>query len=170
MEDRKTGADLWVLPLQAGGARASEPKPFLRTEFQEQNGRFSPDSRWVAYASNESGHNEIYVRPFSPPSGGFSDGGKWMISRGTNDDYSFWAGGGRELVYLASDNKLTAVPIATDPSFQPGEPRALFQWPAFNDGDVEFNGSGRMLVPMPVGPSTPAPFTVVLNWPALLKK
>jgi len=169
-EDRKTGTDLWVLTLDAHGAPATEPKPLLRTEFQEQNGRFSPDSRWVAYASNESGHYEIYVRAFSPAAGGFSDGGKWMVSRGANDDYSFWASGGKELVYLASDNKLTTVPITTSPSFQPGEPKPLFQWPAFNDGYVEFNGKGRMLVPMPVGPSTPAPFTVVLNWPALLKR
>ena len=129
---------------------------------------FSPDSRWVAYGSDESGHNEIYVRAFTPSSvGGFSDGGRWMVSRGANDTGSYWVDGGRKLVYLASDFILTAVDITANPSFQPGEPRGLFRHPGTAP---YFAGDGRMLVALPVGPSVPAPFTVVLNWPSGLKK
>jgi eukaryotic-like serine/threonine-protein kinase len=171
-QNPKTGNDVWVLPLDADGRKAGEPKPFLRTESQEPHASFdasfSPDSRWVAYGSDESGHNEIYVRAFTPSSvGGFSDGGRWMVSRGAGDTGSYWVDGGRKLVYLASDFILTAVDITANPSFQPGEPRGLFQHPATA---AYFAGDGRMLVALPVGPSVPAPLTVVLNWQAALKK
>ena len=171
-QNPKTRNNVWVLPLDADGRKAAEPKPFIRTESQDPHASFdasfSPDSRWVAYASDESGHNEIYVRAFTPSSvGGFSDGGRWMVSRGAIDTGSSWVDGGRKLVYLASDFKLTAVDITADPSFQPGEPRGLFQYPGTA---AYFAGDGRMLVALPVGPSVPAPFTVVLNWPSGLKK
>ena len=164
---------VWVLPLDPDGRKAAEPQPFIRTESQDPHANFddagfSPDSRWVAYGSDESGHNEIYVRAFTPSSvGGFSDGGRWMVSRGANDTGSFWVDGGRKLVYLASDFKMTAVDITANPTFQAGEPRALFQYPATA---AYFAGDGRMLIALPVGPSAPAPFTVVLNWPSGLKK
>jgi eukaryotic-like serine/threonine-protein kinase len=64
--DPKTGNDLWVLPFDGD----KKPFPFLRTEFNEQQARFSPDGHWVAYGSDESGREEIYVRPFSPDSSG----------------------------------------------------------------------------------------------------
>ena len=67
-----TGNDLFVLPLS--GDR--KPFPFLQTQFNEAFGQFSPDGRWVAYASNESGRNEVYVAPFPGP------GGKWQVSTG----------------------------------------------------------------------------------------
>jgi Tol biopolymer transport system component len=175
-QNPKTRNNVWVLPLDADGRKAAEPKPFLRTESQEPHASFdasfSPDSRWVAYASDESGHNEIYVRAFTPSSvGGFSDGGRWMVSRGANDTASYWADGGRELIYLASDNELTAVETTSNPSLQPGEPRALFPHPGTAvETAVDFAGDGRMLVALPVGPSASAPFTVVLNWPSGLKK
>ena len=156
----------------ADGRKAAEPKPFIRTESQDPHASFdasfSPDSRWVAYASDESGHNEIYVRAFTPSSvAGFSDGGRWMVSRGAIDSASYWVDGGRKLVYLASDFKLTAVDITADPSFQPGEPRGLFPLPA---PAPYFALDGRMLVALPVVPSVPAPFTVVVNWSSGLKK
>jgi Tol biopolymer transport system component len=80
----KTGDDLWVLPLQ--GDR--KPALLLATDFNEHNASFSPDTRWIAYASNESGRYEVYVRPFtvSGPSGAPSLGeGKWQVSRGGGD-------------------------------------------------------------------------------------
>jgi Tol biopolymer transport system component len=171
-DNPKTGTGAWVLQLDGDGRKAAEPKPFLRTESKEPHasfdGSFSPDSRWVAYASNESGRNEFYVRAFTPSSvGGFSDGGRWMVSRGANDTRSYWVDGGRKLIYLASDNELTAVEITSNPSFQPGESRGLFPHPG---AAVDFAGDGRMLVALPVGPGVPAPFTVVLNWLSGLKK
>jgi len=74
-----TGNDLWILPL-SGDAK---PKPFVQTEFNETYGSFSPDGRWVAYTSAESGRNEIYVVPFPGP------GGKWQISQ-SGGQYPRW--------------------------------------------------------------------------------
>ena len=169
---KTTRNNAWVLPLDAEGREAAEPKPFIRTESQDPHASFdasfSPDSRWVAYASDESGHNEIYVRAFTPNSvDGFSDGGRWMVSRGAIDSGSYWVDGGRKLVYLASRFKMTAVDITTGPSFQPGEPRGLFPLPVTA---AYFAGDSRMLIALPVSPSVPAPFTVVVNWQAALKK
>ncbi len=81
-----TGADLWVLPL------GEAPRPFLRTAFDEERGRISPDGRWLAYQSNESGSVEVYVRPFPGP------GGKWQISAG-GGSLPAWSADGRRILY-----------------------------------------------------------------------
>jgi Tol biopolymer transport system component len=169
--DPKSKADLWVLPLSGD----KKPFPFLRTEFNEQYGRFSPDGRWVAYSSDESGRDEIYVRSFSPDSGGTASvaGGKWLIS---NDGGTLprWRGDGRELYYLAPDGKLMSVEISANPVFQAGVPRVLFQMPPTVSAtsprwDVTADGK-RFILPAPTAQSTQAPFTVVLNWQSALKK
>ena len=175
--DSKTKNKLWVLPL--GGDK--KPFPFLRTEFNELDGDFSPDGRWVAYSSDESGRREIYVRPFSPDSNGTASGsgGKWLISNG-GGVHSRWRGDGRELYYLAQDGKLMAVEVTTNPVFQAGIPRVLFQTPSMPAiGDVsehsdprwDVTGDGKrfLFLAAPLQ-STQAPFTLVLNWPSLLKK
>ena len=91
----KTGSDLWILPLQ--GDR--KPTLLLGTEFNESQGSFSPDMRWVAYASNESGRNEVYVRPFaaSGPGGVPAFGeGKWQVSRDGGSQPK-WRADGKEI-------------------------------------------------------------------------
>jgi hypothetical protein len=165
-----------VLPLE--GDR--KPISFLSTEFNEIDGRFSPDMRWIAYMSDESGSNEIYVRPFSQASGGASSesGGKWQVSKGGGIGPR-WRGNGRELYYRAPDGKVMAVEITPGPRFQFGMPKPLFQAPpdlseqailyAFPTWDVTADGN-RFLLPAPVAESSPSPFTVILNWPSLLKK
>lgn len=94
--------DLWVSPLEDSDADAPEGKPFLNTEFGESQGRFSPDSRFIAYTSNASGRAEVYVRPYS------ADGktsGQWMIS--TNGGVQpRWSSDGKELFYIAGDSRL----------------------------------------------------------------
>jgi hypothetical protein len=161
-------AELWVLPLKGD----KKPFPFLRTEFGN-NGRFSPDGRRVAYRSDESGRNEIYVRPFSPGSSGAA-GGKWMISTGGGSGPR-WRGDGKELYYIADDGKLMAVAIATSPVFQAGVPKALFQGPpqgglpTGTQWDVTPDGK-RFFFLAPAERQSTAPFTVVLNWQAGLKK
>ena len=77
---------------------------FLKTEFDERHGQFSPDGRWVAYRSSESGRFEIYVRPFPGP------GGQWQIST-AGGIAPRWRPDGKELYYIAPDGKLMAVPI-----------------------------------------------------------
>jgi Tol biopolymer transport system component len=168
--DPKTKVDLWVLPMDGtpgGKPGERKPVPFLRTEFNEQNARFSPDGRWVAYESDESGRNEVYVRPFPAAEGG---GGKWMVSQGGGVT-PHWRGDGKELFYLALDGNIMAVPAAASASaFQPGTPAALFKTPANAvGGDVTADGK-RFLLLVSGGEITPAPFTVVLNWMSLLKK
>jgi len=159
---------LWVLPLEGD----KKPFPFLQTEFDEIDGHFSPDGHWVAYASNESGRYEIYVRKFSPNSTGASDtAGKWQISYGGGQEPR-WSADGKELYYVTLDWKVMAVPVSTDPVFQAQNSTFLFQapqQPATTEGDYTVDGK-RFLFFSPVVQTGQVPFTVVLNWQAGLKK
>ncbi len=169
-DPKTTKVSVWVLPLEGD----KKPFPFLRSEFNQTMGRFSPDGHWVAYMSDESGRYEIYVRPFSPDSGGAapSAGGKWLISTAGGRNPR-WRGDGKELYYLAQDGKLMAVEIATSPAFQAGVPKPLFQTPVFtidlSSWDLTPDGK-RFLFLTPSVQTAQAPFTVVLNWPSVLKK
>jgi hypothetical protein len=156
-----------VLPLQ--GDR--KPTPFLRTEFNEGSGQFSPDGHWIAYTSDESGSDEIYVREFSSGSAqrSWDAAGKWLISKGGGTDPR-WRGDGKELFYVASDGKLMSVDISAKSVFEVGAPRPLFQLPpGFIGFEVTADGR-RFLIGAPVALSASAPFTVVLNWQTTLKK
>ncbi len=160
------GWNLWVLP----GIEA-KPVPFVRTGFNEEEGRFSPDGRWVAYVSNQSGPSEVYVRGFATDfsSGSASTGGNVLVSRGGGTSPR-WRADGRELFYLAPDGKMTAVEVSAGQEFNVGAPTPLFQTPpGALVGDVTADGK-RFLLVTPVGPSASVPFTVVLNWTAGLKK
>jgi hypothetical protein len=143
------------------------PIPFLRSEFDARTGRFSPDGRWIAYQSTESGQAEIYVRPFPAAPGG---GGKWMISQGGGYEPR-WRNDGKELFYLSPDGQLMAAGVtAAGSAFQPGTPKALFKAVPVQGWDVKADGT-RFLFPSLRSGETPSqPFTVVLNWTALLKQ
>jgi Tol biopolymer transport system component len=160
--------DLGVIP---SGDR--KPVPFLRDArgFNENQGQFSPNGRWVAYVSNASGQSEVYVREFATDfsSGSASIGGSVLVSRG-GGTAPRWRGDGREIVYLAPDGKMMAVAVGPGQEFRVGTPTPLFQTPAGTIvGDVTADGK-RFLLIAPVGPSASVPFTVVLNWTAGLKK
>lgn len=143
----------------------AEPIPFLRTDFYESNGKFSPDSHWVANQSNESGRSEIYVRPFPA----VEASGKWMASHGGGRQ-PHWRGDGKELFYIGADNSLMAVPVSSSGAvFQPGTPATLFKVPTIRDWDVTADGK-RLLFPIPSGETTETPFTVVQNWTSLLNR
>jgi eukaryotic-like serine/threonine-protein kinase len=152
---------------------SSDPKPvpFVRSGFTEEQGRFSPNGRWVAYVSNESGLDEVYVRALATDfsSGSASAGGSVLVSRG-GGTAPRWRGDGRELFYLAPNGKMMAVDVNAGQAFDVGTPTPLFQTPPGTVvGDVSADGK-RFLLVTPVGPSASAPFTVVLNWTAGLKK
>jgi Tol biopolymer transport system component len=143
VDNSETKSDLWVLPLQ--GDR--KPTPFLRTEFNESSGQFSPDGHWVAYTSDESGRDEIYVRDFSSGAaqGSWDAAGRWLISK-SGGNSPRWRGDGKELFYVASDGKLMSVDVSAKPLFKAGAPRPLFQLPAgFIGGDVSADGK-RFLI------------------------
>ena len=113
-----TGADLFALPL---GQPDPHPLVLAQTQATEDQGQFSPDGHWVAYTSNESGQSEIYVIPF-PPAPSES---RWVVSRG-GGVMPRWRRDGKELFFVSPDWKMMAVDVSTNPTFQSGTPRALF--------------------------------------------
>jgi Tol biopolymer transport system component len=124
------GGFLYALPLDAAGER--KPIEVLRSQKQLQGSRLSPDSRFVAYVSNESGKNEVYVRPFNPGAGsGASPAtpGPWKISDQGGQGMAFWRRDGKELYYLAADRGVMAVSVSTAPAFEFGKPKLLFRPP-----------------------------------------
>jgi len=157
-------------------AEAREAIPLVSTTgFNKANARFSPDGRWFAYASNESGSTEIYVRPFNPsaaPGAPLSVGGQVMISKGgATFGGAIWRADGKELFYLAADGTVMAVAVTTEPTFSvSGPPKALFKVPqGILFFDVSRDGE-RFLMPVPEGAGTSAPpYKVVLNWTSTLK-
>jgi Tol biopolymer transport system component/tRNA A-37 threonylcarbamoyl transferase component Bud32 len=117
-----SGYDLWTLPVtDPEHPKPGKPELFLRTPFNELEPAFSPDGRWIAYTSSESGSNEVYVRPF--PGGALSGSGKWQISNG-GGRYPIWSRDGRELFYETLDNRIMAATYtAKGDSFAPDKPR-----------------------------------------------
>ncbi len=171
IQDPKTNADLWVLPLTSDGQPSGTPTPFANTEFNEQQGQFSPDGRWIAYVSDESGRPEIHVQPFPVSSGG---GSKIQISR-DGGNQPRWRRDGKELFYVSLDGKIMAVDVSGEREFKAGVPKFLFQAPIYRDDaalnsfhwDVTADGK-RFLVDTVAASSEP--LTVVLNWTAGVKK
>ena len=165
-QNPKTGNDLMVLPLNGD----HNPIPLVHTPFSEIHGSFSPDTRWFAYVSNESGRPEIYVEPFNPPGAGPPPAAsKVQISRdgGTRPK---WRADSKEIIFRAPDGSPTAVEVTTSPTLQPRIPRPLFALPA-NVGDWDVTSDGkRFLVAMPFRAQANTPITVVLNWDSELKK
>ena len=144
------------------------------TEFSAINATFSPDGKWFAYVSNESGNDEVYVRPFNAdaaPGTPLSAGGKVMMSKGgVNRGGAVWRRDGRELFYLARDGTLMSVAVNTEPTFSlAGPPQALFKIaPEVAYFDVSADGE-RFLISVPTGSGVTAPpYKVVLNWTATL--
>ena len=160
----KTGFDLWVMPLF--GDR--KPLPFLQTPFNENPGQFSPDGRWMAYASSESGRYEVYVTPFPGP------GGKWQVST-AGGDWPRWRRDGKEIFYLApGGTRLMAAAVNGGASaFEVGAVRELFntRGVAPNAWTYDISPDGqRFLVNTFAEEAASTPITLVVNWPALLKK
>ena len=159
---------IWVLPLspeQTGGDRKSYPYP--NEPFNEIGAKLSPNGQWLAYASDETGRDEIYVQTFPKP------GGKWPVSVNGSTNPPVWSRDGKELYFIGLDGKLMAVDVKGGPggSFEAGTPRALFD-PHLAGG--QFTGfavskDGRFLVPT-VAEQSGSPITVVVNWTAALNK
>ena len=156
-----TQGDVWILPLFG----EQKPFPFLQTQFNEWSARFSPDSRWVAFMSNESGRDEIYVARFENP------GEKWRIST-TGGRSPRWRRDGKELFYLAADKKLMSVTVkSAAATFEAGSPTSLFKIDSIIEGDYEAAADGqRFLINSSVTGAQSLPFTVVLNWTKDLKR
>jgi hypothetical protein len=164
-----TQRDLWVLPVTPDGQpeAGEKARPYLRTRFNERAGRFSPEPRprWVAYTSDESGREEVYVQAFPEPRG------KFQISTAGGGSPE-WSPDGRELYYASPDGTLmvAALKIGAD-SVAASTPRGLFSVASSLGLNVRTYAVApdgkRFLVALPAGGSQP--LEVIVNWPALLK-
>ena len=156
----ETGPDIWYLKRD-DSSMDYERVPFLQTKFGENAPKLSPDSRFIAYYSDESGQGEIYVREF--PGGG----AKVLISR-NGGTQPRWSRDGKELFYVEGD-ALIAVPLTTEPAFSAGSPKRLFRHAGLAWGnmsqqyDVSADGA-RFLVIEELEPETPGVIRVVQNW------
>ena len=164
--------ELWVLPLVGDG----KPRLFIRNPPAVYDGQFSPDGRWVAYTSKESGRAEVYVTPFDSAqvmrsgngASAVAPSGKWQIT--TNGaEYPRWRRDGKEILFLAPDNRVMAAEVeAKGASLQVGAVKPLFdalpqRWGA--PFDVSADGKGFVIVSLG-GPEHSSPITLVVNWPA----
>jgi eukaryotic-like serine/threonine-protein kinase len=163
----KTSLDTWALPFPG----EAKPVSLLQTRSEESRARVSPDGRWLAYRSTESGASEVYVRPFTPqaPAG---TGAKWLVSKGGGSG-PIWRPDGKELFYLAPASQAMAVDVDTSKGFQAGTPRRMFtaQSGVVNTTGWDLSPDGkRFLLVAPPNAGRIVPFTVVLNWAAGLRK
>ena len=162
--DPRTGDDLWVLPFFGD----KKQFPFLKTPFEERNGQFSPDGKWIAYQSNESGRFEIYIQPFPGP------GGKFQIST-DGGAQPRWNKNGKEIFYVSLDSKMMVAPVKLSQdgqSLETSAPVTLFpvriaegtlpgvarqQYAVSSDGQ-------RFLVNLAADEGAASPITLIYNW------
>ena len=167
--------DLWALQMPERNAISA----LLRSEFHETGGRLSQDGRWVAYVSDETGRQEVYVRSFP----GMTDQRKISVDGGKAPR---WSRDGTELFFVGLDNTVHAVPLTLSVRFESGMPRLLFKadmrmgqaagggeptW--ISQADLWFTVDDHrfLIVPSPSGPSPPAPpLTVVRDWAAAVTR
>ena len=158
--DPVSGSDVWVLPLQGDHM----PRAYLASRFSESDAHFSADGQWVAYTSDESGRQEVYVRHFPDAQD------KVQVSTG-GGAAPRWAPDGHELYFLSIDRQPMAVPMRLTNPLQVGLPARLFEMSAgFGANRYAPNHDGtRFLLSVGVVENNPAEIVVVLNWAAHLR-
>lgn len=152
--------DIWTYSF-----RDKQAKPWLATSFNEVGPQLSPDGKWIAYQSDESGRNEIYVRSFPESQE------KWPVSN-AGGGMPAWRTDGREIYYISPDSKMMAVPVDTAKGFQSGTPVALFEVRIQNHPQLkqyDATDGTRFLLNRLVQGDQHLPFTLVQNWPHRLK-
>lgn len=159
----QTGNDLWTIDVNDG-----KPHVFLQTSFEENEARYSPDGRWIVYISNETGRNEIYVRP--------ADGSQqqWQIS---NDGgvTPRWKADGSEILFTSPGGDLMSAAVKTTPSFESSQPKILFHLPETPMRDIpifeDVSADGqKVLLDIPTETRSSVDFHLILNWMSLLQK
>ena len=159
----KTRWDIWTLSLPD-----KKPKPFLATPGVDALPRFSPDGRWIAYQSEESGRFEVYVQPWPEP------GGRWQVSAQGGRE-PVWRRDGKELFYIENESgRVMAVPIRTASGFEIGTPQLLFQarMPIIPFCKYDVSADGQRFLVNTIGgdEGKSTPITLVQNWTNELKK
>ena len=163
----KTQWDLYLLPMSGAAPADQNPVPYLQTKFNEHSGQFSPDGKWLAYVSDASGINEVYVGDLPR----HSVTRAISINGGTQPR---WRADGRELFYLRADGMLMAVGVKAGADFQPGAPFELFRTDTPRSGGSGIYGyqmnyavsrdGQRFLIVTTAGAPDFLPTKVVLNW------
>jgi eukaryotic-like serine/threonine-protein kinase len=176
----RTGANLWVLPMEGPERTPRKPVLLLGTKFNEAYGSFSPDGRWAAYASDESGRYEVYVRPFiaSGASGPSLGEAKWQVSKDgfggaarAEQTVPKWRADGKEIIFRSPGGSPMAVDVSgSGATFQTGVPKQLFAAPANLGWDLTADGKRILMLVYTVQQNAQTPITVVLNWQGGLKK
>jgi serine/threonine-protein kinase len=162
----ETGADIWTLPIEGIDSDhpiAGKPEAFLRTAANEFDPAFSPDGRWMAYTSDESGNLEVYVRPFPGPAA------KWQISSASGR-IPVWSKSGRELAYETLDGRLMMVSyVVTGDTLTPGKPRLWSDQTLYVGNSMDLAPDGKrfavLMAQQPSnGPSSPGGVSLLLNF------
>jgi serine/threonine-protein kinase len=165
---------MWSVALdeQGGQLKAGTPEPFLNSTFSDQAPSFSPDGRWLAYHSNESGRNEVYVRAFPSPASG--QGGKWQVSY-SGGAFPRWSRTGHELVYQSGDRLMTVSYMVNGTTFEVDKPRvwmASLSGAAGPDWDLAADGK-RIVAVIPEASAQASPeheIVVLLNFADELRR
>jgi Tol biopolymer transport system component len=160
----RTG-ELWYVSISD-----RQPKPLLQGNWVVRNAQFSPDEKWMAYSSNETGNSEIYVSPFP------NADSKWQVSRGGGHEPR-WRRDGKELFYLSAEGKMMAVSVRTGGNFEAGSPLTLFQVHLRQpisvldqvSYDVTADGQ-KFLINTKVDEPNAAPLSVILNWASEMER
>ena len=158
------GRSIWALPLQ--GSPKAPPVRLTHADANEGDAAFSPDSHWIAFVSGETGTSEVYVEPFRPRSDSLESGPKILVSRSGGFE-PHWRADGKEILYRSPDGSMMSVAVTSQNPMRLGVPQMLFHMPG-EFWDVTADAS-RFVVEVPIQQEV-APFTVVLNWQASLKK
>jgi len=154
---------LWIMPVAPGDVK---PRLYQRAAFNQSNGQFSPDTRWVAFESDESGRHEVYIDTFPQPRG------KVRISTG-GGVLPQWGAGGRELFYVSPDSMLMSVSLKpVTGSLYPSAPHALFPLLVIDTEVSPYDASpdGQRFLVLEAAEHAAQPLTVIVNWPALLDR
>jgi len=162
------GGDVFALPVTGPDRK---PIPIAATPATEFGGAVSPNRRWIAYVSNETKRQEVYVQPFMPGSAG-APAGKWLVSNNGTSGFVRWRADSSELVFLNGDGALASVKVTSAPVFKASAPQVIFQMPrpflvqagtpgALADASRDLT---RFIVAMPSESSRRQELSVVLNW------
>ena len=154
--------DLWIVPV----SKEEEAYPFTTTPYEEYNGVFSPDGRWIAYTSDETGTDQVYVTPFPGP------GSKWQVS--TDDgDLPQWREDGKELYYLNGKDEIMAAEVnGSTSTFQIGQVKKLFSINAARPGTIYQNSRDgqQFIVNSVLSKSDKSKVVLVKNWDQDIEK